>query len=569
MRLLLHLCCFLAGISSYGISVCKAFSLKKPSLKKMTAKSKTTIINPILSSSDSSFPPSPSCVGRLSIINNQIIAKDINAKTLVNYHVIGTSHFRCDSYNEVSDLIRQIKPDGVVIELDPERLLRLTLDDAHVRTSIAMNMKVNAMEVISKRWLGGDFLSAIETSKELNIPLFLGDEYPAETKQRFADTVFDGNSYNPQKLLKALQSSFRARVDRTMNNNSKTLFVDIVGTFLEDPQKILPLVAVLSLPLLTVMFTNVLDATASTATEVLSKESLLLDQFLTIFATLMSLLISFFASCKVFNNLIADRDVVLASNAQRAVTTMFMLKSNQLIRKRWTFGANKMEDGHTLCEKIADDEEKSLLNEIPLFTLKNPLEQNAIRNLNLFEARWLKMIDRLLATPQPQQPLNGVSTDANSGGQRLIGCVTCTNKFYSAINLAEDSQDIDTMPFIEGRYADVIFRRRGRFGALINVTEGSRPSGARKVGAKILGKDSFNLSSSKDGDSYGEISVAPEGYLTASNLIPINENEIMTTIEAKDIPDEINIVVVVGLLHANGVLECLRRSHESATSIGR
>jgi len=355
--------------------MCKAFSLKKPSLEKITAKSKTATTNPILTSSQPSYSPSPSCVGRLSIINNQIIAKDTNAKTLVNYHAIGTSHFRCDSYNEVSDLIRRIKPDGVVIELDPERLLRLTLDDAHVRTSFAMDMnttKVDAMEVISKRWFGGDFLSAIETSKELDIPIFLGDEYPEETKQRFTDSVFNVNSYDPQKLLKALSSSFRARFDRTTNKNSKILFVDIIGTFLEDPKKILPLVATLSLPLLSVMFTNILDATAATANEVLSKDTLLLDQFFTIFTTLLSLLISFFASCKVFNNLIADRDVVLASNAQRAVTTILLLKSNQLIRKRWSFGVNKMEDGHT-SEMIADDPEKSLSNEIPLFTLKKSI----------------------------------------------------------------------------------------------------------------------------------------------------------------------------------------------------
>jgi len=181
------------------------------------------------------------------------------------------------------------------------------------------------------------------------------------------------------------------------------------------------------------------------------------------------------------------------------------------------------------------------------------------------------MIDRLLANRQSQLALNGASTDVNSVEQRLIGCVTCTNKFYSAINLAEDSQNIDAMPFIEGRYADVIFRRRGRFGELVSVTEGSRPSGARKVGAKLVGKDAFDLSSSsKDSDSKSDISVAPEGYLTASNLMPINENdEIMTAIEDKEIPDEINIVVVVGLLHVNGVLECLLRSHKSATTIGR
>ena len=103
------------------------------------------------------------------------------------------------------------------------------------------------------------------------------------------------------------------------------------------------------------------------------------------------------------------------------------------------------------------------------------------------------------------------TSNSSSGEQRIIGCVTCRNKFYSAINLAEGSQSSNPVSFVEGRYADVIFRRRGRFGELNGVTEGSRPSGARKVGAKILGKESFDLSLSKDDGGNDGISVTPEG----------------------------------------------------------
>ena len=185
------------------------------------------------------------------------------------------------------------------------------------------------------------------------------------------------------------------------------------------------------------------------------------------------------------------------------------------------------------------------------------------------------MIDRLLLSkPQEQEQhskgeaeelaeFTSASTTTFRGEQRIIGCVTCTNKFYSAINVAEAAKNNDPSSFIEGRYADVIFRRRGRFGELTSVTEGSRPSGARKIGAKILGKESFDLSSSKDDNGDDRISVVPEGYLTASGLQPINEDENKIDIEAEDVPDEINIVVVVGLLHANGVLECLSRTHKN------
>ena len=44
-----------------------------------------------------------------------------------NYFVVGTSHFRCDSANEVERIIREIGPDGVVIELDAERSERVSL----------------------------------------------------------------------------------------------------------------------------------------------------------------------------------------------------------------------------------------------------------------------------------------------------------------------------------------------------------------------------------------------------------------------------------------------------------
>eukprot|EP00536_Pseudo-nitzschia_multiseries_P005244 jgi/Psemu1/12031/gm1.12031_g len=490
--------------------------------------------------------------------NRSKIIPLVDFNPVVHRPSFGAQPGNCKGSGFENDCELPLNPDGVVIELDPERLLRLTLDDASVRLTEAATTNgtgVEAMELIGKRWFGGDFLSAIETSKELDIPIFLGDEYPIETKQRFVDTVFDVESYNPRKLLAAVRSMFRARLDRTTNPHSEIRLVDVVGTFFEDPRKLLPLAATLSLPFLTVLFALAFDAKIATATEVSPDDGLLLDHSFEVLATLLSSLISFFAACKVFNNLIADRDLVVASNIQRAATTMTLLNSNQLIRKRWTFSVTESVDGH----------EPEQLGGIPLFTLKNPLERNAVRNLNLFEPRWLKMIDRLmlLSNPQRGQHPNGAALTqdteppATSSGSenRIIGCVTCTNKFYSAINLAATSQTSNSNPgsFVEGRYADVIFRRRGRFGELKSVTEGSRPSGARKVGAKIVGKESFDLSSSVNGDGTDEISVTPEGYLTALNLTPIDEDESSIDIETKDILDEINIVVVVGLLHANAV----------------
>jgi pheromone shutdown protein TraB len=569
---------------------------------------------------------SPSCVG---------VCLPNNNNKRINYYVIGTSHFSCNSYNEVSALINLVQPDACVIELDPERTLRLTLDHASTRIEN------------TNRLFGADFLSAIETSKELDIPIFLGDESPIETRARLL-SLFDVDSYKSDKLLSTLVSLFRRsrHPNKDSKNKNKTedqseiLFVDVLGTFLDDPRKLLPLVTTLSLPVLALALTVIVDGstasgaaasaasivTTEVATTIVADTTTNSGFFFEILPTILSLLISFVASCKVYNNLIADRDIVVASNAQRAAETIALLQSNQLIRKRWTFPAYASATNNGTYEEVVVAEEEvndksstpSASATIPLFTLKTPLEKNAVRNLNLFEPRWLKMIDRLPLSKQQQQSINNgeeasayVCVDAftdtidttrtttinnnvrikdnNIVEQQTIGCVTCENKFYSAVNIAEAAEGNEkSLPFVEGRYADVIFRRLGRFGEVINVTEGNRPSGARKVSARIVGGESFELPSSKGNDRDDDrISVVPEGYLTATNLRPIinKDEKIFKTdivsglstnnnsginndkdnigeyddIETDD--DEINIVVVVGLLHANGVLECLSRNH--------
>ena len=544
-RLLLRWCFIVSVFLSICISPCSTFPLEKTRIDRVRPNLKRVFSSAALSRSSSVSLP-PSCIGRLSTTDTKA---SNNSTTTVNYHVIGTSHFRCNSHKEVSALIRGLKPDGVVIELDPERLLRLTLDDATTRTIAMENSLMDVEDVIGERWFGGDFLSAIETSKELDIPIFLGDEYPVETRQRFADTLFDVDSYKPEALLGALTSLFLPRSRHGFDNRLDVLSVDVFGTFLEDPRKLLPLAATLSLPVFTVVFTILLDSSVPQGSS--PYEAV---------ATVLSLVTSFVASCKVYNNLIVDRDFVLASNVQRAATTMALLKSNQLIRKRWTFSVNESND----TEKIISDQSGTPPpTSIPLFTLKNPLEQNAVRNLNLFEPRWLKMIDRLLSkAPQLDSRVSKVespssaSESSQTAEPQIIGCVTCTNKFYSAINANKASSDSS---FKEGRYADVIFRRRGRFGELVNVVEGSRPSGARKVGARIVGKETFDLSSSQDEDGNDRISVVDEGYLTATGLLSIDEDDEITKGEIES-PPEVNIVVVVGLLHANGVLDCLSRT---------
>ena len=98
----------------------------------------------------------PSCVGHVSSTiavavppshKNEKDEEEQEKETrtkVVNYYVIGTSHFRCQSSQDVTELLRpnhnntdrqnntNFRADGCVIELDPERTVRLTLDDAMV-----------------------------------------------------------------------------------------------------------------------------------------------------------------------------------------------------------------------------------------------------------------------------------------------------------------------------------------------------------------------------------------------------------------------------------------------------
>jgi hypothetical protein len=393
----------------------------------------------------------------------------------LKFIVIGTSHFRCKSAMEVTSLIEQVKPDGVVVELDPERVISLTKEGS-----------------TAEPLFGADFLAAIDTSRRMDIPLFVGDEYTKETKARLVSTALSPKTYGPGRLM----TSFSPR----SSSNS----VDLIGTFVSDPLKLAPLAATIALPVF-LFFATIQDYRFDDGTA---------DAL-----TFLSIVLSFLATCKVFNILIADRDEILAASAINAASVISSLKKRETIRKRWTFIVDNDTDSET-NENDSDKEQAT-----PLFTLKTPLERGKIRTLNLFEPRWLNMIDSLGKPPSKSQ----------------FGCVTCTNKFYSAV----------TINGAEGRYADVIFNRKGTMATLTELTEESRPSGDRKVRASIEGGESFVVNER-------DLSVASKGYLVASNIV--GGGDTYNPVESDggfNKNEEIKIVVVVGLLHANGVIDRL------------
>jgi hypothetical protein len=351
--------------------------------------------------------------------------------------------------------------------------------------------------------------------------------------------------------------------------------INLLASFKADPKKLTPLAISSSPPLLVSALTLLFhysnyEASAGEEVSIASSNILIAGTF-NIIETSLSIIISFFISCFLFNTVIVERDIILADRTTRALDTLRLLKDGLLIRKRWEFTVNNTSSKNDDDEEEDMDEEEAnnssssngKKSELPLFTLKTPLISGKIRNLNLFEPRWLKMIDSVAQSS---------SSSTMVSQQPQFGCVKCTNKFYSAASIS-NSNNNDIV--IEGRYADIIFERKVTLASIVNLKEGKRPvSGDRKIGVTIQGGDEFRI--------YDEssISVTEDGYMVA-NDIPVTKCEIIGA--EKSIPtqptqqlrgegkeccdDWVRVVVVVGLLHGNGVIELLSKKSVASPQV--
>lgn len=440
------------------------------------------------------------------IIQSPHIGYVANESKSLEIFVIGTSHFRCNSAQEVTSLIEQVRPDGVVLELDPERVLRLTKQ----ASGFDETGNSNGGEQESDEFLyGADFLAAVNACQRTDIPLFLGDEYAQKTKSRLTQQFLNWKAYSPAPLLQSVLASI------TGDEDKRKVRINFFQTFMKDPQKLTPIVVTSSPPFLLAsalaFFDNgamAYDGSAITNTV----------------ETIVSIIVSFLATSLLFNTVIAERDEILAANTMYASNVVRSLKDNQSVRKRWKFTVEKEKD-----ELLANATNKP--NGLPLFTLKTPLIKGGTRNLNLFEPRWLKMIDQ-------------VTKEKNALDDKMFGCVRCTNKFYSAT----------AVNGVEGRYADIIFEKVGTFAKIKELKEGKRPvSGDRKIGVAIEGVDSFVVDESN-------LSVVDDGYMVATNVKPIDGNDVQNIGSSQEhTAESVRMVVVVGLLHGNGVVDLLSK----------
>ncbi|KAL3765888.1 hypothetical protein ACHAW5_002121 [Stephanodiscus triporus] len=441
------------------------------------------------------------------IIHSPHIGYLTTANRSLEVFVIGTSHFRCNSAQEVTSLIEQVRPDGVVLELDPERVLRLTKRYAGFDANGDRREKQSSHDVL----YGADFIAAVNACQQLDIPMFLGDEYAHETKRRLTQQFLNwGDAYSPAPFVQSIVEGMRS--DEDMHKSR----IDLFQSFVNDPQKLTPIVLTSTPPFLIASALALFDngAMAYDGSVLLSSMGITI-----------SILSSFLASCLLFNTVIVERDKIIASNTIHAYNVVRSLKDNDLIRKRWRFtakGQNKPSDNTELINASES---------LPLFTLKSPLVKGAIRNLHLFEPRWLNMIDEVTKAKDPLD-------------EKMFGCVRCTNKFYSAVSVNG----------VEGRYADVIFETAGTFAKIKQIREGKRAvSGDRKISVSIEGGDSFIVDVSS-------LSVSNDGYMVAiPNVEPNNRGLSSFRSSQETSKERITLVVVVGLLHGNGVVDLLSK----------
>ncbi|KAL3780955.1 hypothetical protein HJC23_000842 [Cyclotella cryptica] len=471
------------------------------------------------------------------IIQSPHIGYIANATTEI--FIIGTSHFSCNSASEVKSLISTVKPDGVVLELDPERCLRLTKQSFGIDATGKVTASTST-DAQGELLYGADFVAAINACQELDIPLFLGDEYTQETRGRLMRRIWELDAYSPQALFRSL---FPKGAHTKKGSAPLQSRIDVVQTFVRDPRKLTPLVVTTSPPfMMASAFSLFNEQQTAIAYDGSATISPLFDASLSNSIELgFAIIASFLLSCLLFNNVIVERDLILAASTVRASNVLRSLKENRSIRKRWTFKTTAQDQKKTTSQSsslsqedkmsINNSEKRLVLKDPPLFTLKTPIQKGMIRRLNLFEPRWLKMMDQLKLNSSPSQRLQ-------------LGCVRCTNKFYSAT----------AIDGVEGRYADIIFETTGNMADVIEVKEGKRPvSGDRRLSVILQGGDSFVL----DKES---VSLCDDGYTVASTVEPISLEDQDSTLYAASheaFDEVVRIVVVVGLLHGNGVVSLL------------
>ncbi|CAL6387478.1 unnamed protein product [Bathycoccus prasinos] len=249
--------------------------------------------------------------------------------------------------------------------------------------------------------------------------------------------------------------------------------------------------------------------------------------------------------------LLKDRDVVLAENVLKGVDIAKRLRKKELLSKQFTFYSSPSSD-----DVFLDEENDTAIEEsqLPVFTLKRPFKsRDEIRRLNLFEPRWLRMLDEIAKR-----------NEGSLVGAKL-GVVLAQNRLYTPENFNDEDDDNKNVDIQteKKRVARIVFDPFVQRAKVVDAKESTRPvTGARKVEVFIA------LDSEANDDFVGEFREAPgqRGYMLASpkkladeRVDGMSSSKTSSEEEKEEEESKIKCVVVCGKLHVRGVVSRLQQ----------
>ena len=519
----------------------------------------------------------PSCVGWVKRVDSRGVDRE--------FYVVGTVHTPGSaSADEVRSVIERVRPQAVVLELDQERFdgvlatfMRDEDDDA-ARTqsqdsaSTSSGMSLPYALASSARGYGADFVAGASAAEAIGALVVLGDakarSLPDELRARITDDPLDLSRL--ARSLGYVARAFGSRGEtRPLSSVPETAAagigeeartVSFTAALAEDKGKLSPLVGPLGLLSLgTLAFVHDLTSGGGGVPThaggfgggIHVSVSEALDALLTCAA-----LVATGRSAEV---LLEDRDEVLSTSAARASACVHGMRRGDLARVSYGFTANP--ELTAAAAERADGPSGT-----PCFTLRKPLGAGEVRRLNLFEPRWLSLMDRL----------------AESNGGTLVGatlgCMLGVSRRYVAEEWltrcrngtcggSDDGANLTgelTLPESNHRSgfraADVVIEPWMRRARVLRCEEGRRSvTGDRKLEVWIEGQDD----STPGGyvPRVSSIAAHPAGYLCAvtdEDGGPEDRASVWAGAPANGAAGgPVRTVCVVGLAHCNGVIERL------------
>ena len=589
------------------------------------ARARQRIARPVRASSSSPLHPGaghvvgdlPSCVGWVRRLDRRGVARE--------FYVVGTVHTPGSaSADEVRSVIERVKPNAVVLELDQERFdgvlatfMRDEDEDAMRRTrsptpspsssssSTTSSSTAGTFAPLSlpyalassARGYGADFVAGAAAAEAIGALVVLGDakarSLPDELRARMTDDPADlrrvlrslgyvARAFGSRGETRVLNTDPEANETllepRSNDTNESARTVSFAAALAEDPGKLSPLAGPLSiLALGAAAFVRDLAAPGGIHVDAtwIHAASTWLDVGLTLVAAI--------ATASAAEVLLEDRDGVLARSAARASACCDGMARGRLRRVSYGFTAD-VEATATAAESAGPGPSGT-----PCFTLRSPLAAGETRRLNLFEPRWLSLMDRLAA---------------ENGGELVgatLGCMLGVSRRYVAEDwlsrrrgndgntaavdsmrtAAVDSNESEGRPSYEPgaappevsrttrRSADIVIEPWMRLARVTKCEEGKRAvTGARKLEVWIEGLADEDPSGPGFVPAVASVAAHPAGYLCAQTTSGRNGEDVVEEETAaaawewgesteRQTDEPVRVVCVVGLAHCNGVVDRL------------